>query len=308
MEKLDHEPLSRTALKAQRLKPAAGQQPVKRVWSRKRREFIELFDPSQCVTMREKRQLSAAQLAALEAGRQKLTHADCADCGKSFERYVLDQEGSSTTCAELRWKAEQRARDAEREANLRDLICLAIPGKSVFMDAETTGLNGDGGDELVELALVDEAGKVLLDSLVKPIRHTEWPDAQAIHGISPADVANAPSLDDLVPRLLDIIIDDAGALVLYNAGFDLAFLPEPLRSLATAKAVCAMDAYSLHVGEWDERRQSYRRHKLVVAADAAGHRWNGSAHRAHADAMATRSVWCWLRDVTPLLSRSAVQS
>ena len=41
---VDVAPLSRTALKAQRLKPAPDQEPVKRVWSRKRRGYIELFD------------------------------------------------------------------------------------------------------------------------------------------------------------------------------------------------------------------------------------------------------------------------
>ncbi|CAM5355212.1 hypothetical protein SSTU70S_05512 [Stutzerimonas stutzeri] len=45
MPQVDPEPLSRTALKAQRLKPAPGQEPVKQVWSHKRREHIELFDP-----------------------------------------------------------------------------------------------------------------------------------------------------------------------------------------------------------------------------------------------------------------------
>ena len=70
--------------------------------------------------------------------------------------------------------------------------------------------------------MVDDAGNVLLDSLVKPDRHTEWPEAQAIHGITPADVMNAPSLESLLPRLL-AVIEDAGTLVIYNAGFDLAF-------------------------------------------------------------------------------------
>ena len=289
----DVAPLSRTALKAQRLKPAPDQEPVKRVWSRKRRGYIELFDPRLCVPMPAKRPPSAAQLAALEAGRRKLTHADCAGCSQNLERHMLDRAGLCPACAEAEWEAEQREREGERQAALLELVNQAVPGRTVYMDTETTGLYGGCGDELLELALVDDAGNVLLDSLVKPDRHTEWPEAQAIHGITPADVMNAPSLESLLPRLL-AVIEDAGTLVIYNAGFDLAFLPDAVRPVASNKALCAMHAFSLHAGEWDERRQSYRWHKLGVAACAAGHRWEGSAHRARADALATRSVWHWL--------------
>lgn len=292
----DVEPLSRTALKAQRLKPAHDQEPVKRVWSRKRRGYIELFDPRLCVPMLAKRLPSAAQLAALEAGRRKLTHADCGGCAQSFERHMLDRAGLCPSCAEAKWEAEERARDAERQAALLELVKCAAPGRTIYMDTETTGLYACCGDELLEVAVVDDAGNVLLESLVKPARHTEWSDAQAIHGITPADVANAPSLESLLPRLL-AIIEEAGALVIYNADFDLGFLPDPLRPLASRKVLYAMRAFSLRAGEWDARRQSYRWHKLADAAYAAGHQWGGSAHRARADAMATRSVWRWLCDV-----------
>lgn len=291
----DIEPLSRTALKAQRLKPAADQEPVKRVWSRKRRGYIELFNPRLCVPMLAKRPPSAAQLAALEAGRRKLTHADCAKCAQNLDRHALDRAGLCPACAEAEWEAEQRERDAERQAALLELVNQAVPGGTIYMDTETTGLHGGYGDELLELALVDDAGNVLLDSLVKPQRHTDWPDAQAIHGITPADVANAPSLESLLPRLL-AVIEDADTLVIYNADFDLAFLPDAVRPVASGKALCAMHAFSLLAGEWDERQQSYRWHKLGVAACAAGHRWEGGAHRARADALATRTVWRWLCD------------
>jgi DNA polymerase-3 subunit epsilon len=294
-ETVDVSPLSRTALKAKRLKPAPDQEPVKRVWSRKRRAYIELFDPLLCVSMPARRPPSAAQLVALEAGRRKVTHADCAGCSQNFERHMLNREGLCPACVDAEWQAEQQERDAERQAALLELVDRATPGRTVYMDTETTGLYGECGDELLELALVDDAGIVLLESLVKPERHTEWPDAQAIHGITPADVANAPSLESLLPRLFTVI-ENAGALVIYNADFDLAFLPDSVRQVANGKAICAMQAFSLHAGDWNVHRQSYRWYKLMSAAHAAGHKWEGSAHRALADAMATRTVWRWLRD------------
>lgn len=55
-----------------------------------------------------------------------------------------------------------------------------------------------------------------------------------------------------------------------------------------------MRAFSLWSGEWSESRGDYRRHKLGVAAAAAGHIWAGDAHRARADTLAVRGVWQWL--------------
>ena len=180
-----------------------------------------------------------------------------------------------------------------RQAELMELLARSDQGRTVYLDTETTGLAAKSGDELLEIALVDDTGLVLLDSLVRPIHRTEWSEAQSIHGIKPTDVADAPELDSLLPRLLEVI-ESADTLVIYNADFDLSFLPDPVRSLAASKAVCAMQAFALHMGSWNEHRQVYRWHKLGVAATVAGHRWDGKAHRALADAMAARSVWLWL--------------
>jgi DNA polymerase-3 subunit epsilon len=288
--------LSRTALKAQRLKPAPGQKPAKRVWSQRRREYIELYDPRQCVAMRERRAPSPAQLAALEAGRRTLTHAACTGCGESVELYLLDQQRVCPDCAGMRWEATQRARENARVSALQALVARAAPSRTLYLDTETTGLSCYNGDEVVELAVIDDAGEVLLESLVKPARCQAWPDAQAIHGISPADVAGAPDLEQLVPQL-QALLEEADTLVIYNAAFDLAFLPEVLQPLASSKALCAMQAFALHIGDWDERRESFRWYTLTEAARLAGHQWDGDTHRARADAMAARSVWQWLRQM-----------
>lgn len=48
-------------------------------------------------------------------------------------------------------------------------------------------------NDLLEVAVVDESGAVLLDTLVRPRRRQAWPEAQAVHGIRPEDVASAPN-------------------------------------------------------------------------------------------------------------------
>lgn len=286
-------PLSRTALKDLRLKPAPGQEPIEKVWSHKRRGYIGLFDPRQCIPMRAKREASAAQLAALEAGRRKLTHANCVGCGQSTEKVILDRRRTCPACLQAQWLAAELEREERRFADLAAFVRCAPIGRTIYLDTETTGLRA-GADELLELAIVDDDGAILFESLVKPVSRGDWPGAQAIHGIAPEDVVSAPPLAELLPQLR-AIFEAAEALVIYNAEFDLAFLPEPLRALAQSKAVCAMETFGLFVGEWDERLQSYRWCKLAHAASIAGHVWIGCAHRARADALAARSVWHWLR-------------
>ena len=57
----------------------------------------------------------------------------------------------------------------------------------VYLDIEATGL--EPKDEVVAIGIVDAAGAVRLDTLVRPRRKKTWPRTQRIHGISPADVA-----------------------------------------------------------------------------------------------------------------------
>ncbi len=291
--KIEASPLSRTALKDLRLKPAPGQEPIEKVWSHKRRGYIGLFDPGQCVAMRAKREASAAQLAALEAGRRKLTHANCETCGQSTEKDILDRRGTCPTCQQTQWLAAEVEREHRRFDDLAAFVRCAPIGRTIYLDTETTGLHA-GADELLELAIIDDAGAILFESLVKPVSLSDWPGAQAIHGIAPEDVVSAPPLAELLPQLRGIF-ETTEALVIYNAEFDLAFLPKPLRALAQSKAVCAMEVFALLAGEWDERVQSYRWCKLSHAASIAGHVWSGCPHRARADALAARSVRHWLR-------------
>lgn len=87
-------------------------------------------------------------------------------------------------------------------------------GAAVILDTETTGLAG----YIVEIAVLDAAtGKVLLDSLVNPGCPVE-PGARWVHGITDDQLAGAPALAEVWPRLLAVT---RGRVVLaYNAQFD----------------------------------------------------------------------------------------
>ena len=161
---------------------------------------------------------------------------------------------------------------------------------TVYLDLETTGLASD--DEILEIGILDGRGRPLLDTLVRPIRHTVWQEAQAIHGIGPVEVKCAPSLDRLRSQVTELV--RGKRVVIYNAAFDSKFLVHELMHAASIE--CCMLAFAWHYGEWSEVHGGYRWQQLTTAADYVLFQWPGKAHRAIHDCMATRAVWRYLFD------------
>lgn len=159
---------------------------------------------------------------------------------------------------------------------------------TVFLDLETTGLNPKE-DRIVEIAIVDESGLVLVDSLINP-KVKIPPSASAIHGITDAMVGNAPTFAELWPIVRSAI--EGKRVVIYNAAFDRSFLPGRLSCASSVE--CAMLAFSKYRGIADGYGRGRKWFKLTAAAEYVEHVWTGDAHRALSDAEACRSVWLWL--------------
>ena len=107
----------------------------------------------------------------------------------------------------------------------------------LFLDTETTGLTTQ--DQIIEIAIVDQIGKVLLNTLINPGRVPINPHAEAAHGITASMLRGAPSLADLWPQIRSIL--SGNRVVIYNAKFDRRFFPD---NLACAGLVeCAMQAF-----------------------------------------------------------------
>lgn len=162
---------------------------------------------------------------------------------------------------------------------------------TLYLDTETTGLSPRDGAEIVEVAIIDDAGKAIVDSLVRPKRPIPA-DATRIHGIGDAMVSKAPLLEELWPEIERAVTGQQ--VVIYNAAFDRAFFPKRLGQ--AAQISCAMLAFAKAYGEWNPMRGEYKWQTLATAAAHVGHRFEGSAHRARADAVACRAVWRWLRE------------
>lgn len=100
-----------------------------------------------------------------------------------------------------------------------------LPSFTVF-DVETTGLDPNRGDRIIEIAGVRVEGGVLQEDqpfveLVNPERTIPW-EAKRVNRIDDCDVAGAPTIDQVLPRFLEFA--HGSILVAHNAQFDMGFL------------------------------------------------------------------------------------
>ena len=147
--------------------------------------------------------------------------------------------------------------------------------ETVYLDTETTGLSAD--DEIIEIAIIDDDGEPLINTLVKPINHTSWPEAQKIHGLSSIDLRHAPTQSEITNKIKEIVRDKC--VVIYNAPYDSQYLPE-LEEAAEVR--CAMREFA----EFNESKWK----SLTNAAKIIGYEGE-QAHRALEDTKTLRAIW-----------------
>jgi DNA polymerase III subunit epsilon len=110
--------------------------------------------------------------------------------------------------------------------------------REIVFDTETTGLSFSGGDRLVEIGCVElinrvETGRVF-HVYLNPGRDMPA-EAQAVHGLSTAFLADKQRFHDHCEELLDFIGD--APLIAHNAGFDFAFMNGEL-GLCSRPLIC----------------------------------------------------------------------
>ncbi len=162
--------------------------------------------------------------------------------------------------------------------------------KPVYLDTETTGLGPNA--EIVEIGIVDEAGGLLFELLVKP-RGAIEPDAMRVHKITPDMLQTAPGWVDIWPQV-DAVL--AGRLIgVYNAEFDMRLMKQShtrswLRwQMEDSAFFCIMKLYARFNGEWDVKRSAYRNVSLEMAGQQSGIALPNS-HRAHDDARLAKAL------------------
>ena len=228
-----------------------------------------------------KRELAAAARERKQAREQKKL-----DDAREDGYYSGYQKGYDTGYAEAEVEGKLKL------MRLAKVALRAADDKVIVIDTETTGLHA-GPDEILQLAITDTDGKELWNRYYKPTRKTEWPDAQAINGISPADVANCPPISE-DRDAIQALIDNAGGICIYNADFDCRFLLRAGLRIGGHRIYDVMLDFAELYGDWNDYWESYTWQKLTTAADHTGYVRGGEAHDALEDCRMTAHVqrWC----------------
>lgn len=249
------------------------------VWRRGER-WADLYDVGEA---RPKREASPAQLAALEKAQEK--RRACPGCKTVFP-YVLSWWNIQHCPV-----CEEQGRQLDRQGAIETAAAWLADPKAVILDTETTDLDG----YLVEIAVIDMQGAVLLDTLLNP-QHPISEGAQRVHGITEAMVADAPTFAQIFEQLDALLV--GRTVITYNAEFDRGVLRGEVFRLIHGQATqlqgegeaiafagraerawakrmrwaCSMEEYARFYGDWSEYHGDYRWQPLH-----GGHRALGDA-------------------------------
>lgn len=177
--------------------------------------------------------------------------------------------------------------------------------KILVFDVETTGIPSCLSEskslehEILQLAMVDADQKILFEGKFKPRNVLEWTEAETVHGITPYDVRDKPSIENHANEI-QRLIDKSDLLVAYNFQYDYVFL----RSIGISflgKHYC--DVMRLFAQKYLTRRHdgSLRLVSLKKCSEYFGYK-QYSEHDALEDVFATLHCFLKLREGTDELS------
>ena len=107
--------------------------------------------------------------------------------------------------------------------------------RQIFFDTETTGLNPESGDRVVDIGCVEMVNRQLtgrhLHFYLNPER--DMPEeAFRVHGLSAEFLSDKPKFAEIVEEFLAFIRD--AELIAHNAAFDVGFINAELKRCGKA--------------------------------------------------------------------------
>jgi len=103
--------------------------------------------------------------------------------------------------------------------------------REIIFDTETTGLSPENGDRVIEIGALELINRFptgrTYHVYLNPEGRAVHPDAEAIHGISNAELEDKPTFADELDRFLEFFKN--AKLVAHNASFDMKFLNAELK-------------------------------------------------------------------------------
>jgi len=125
-----------------------------------------------------------------------------------------------------------------------------LNSNAVILDTETTG--GAKTDQIIQLSIIDMAGKTLFDSLLKPTCAIN-PFAAKVHNLTDRHLRNAPPFTDVYEVVKSVL--NERTVIAYNAPFDKRQLVQTATAFKLDAAwverldwQCAMRAHAEYLG------------------------------------------------------------
>jgi DNA polymerase-3 subunit epsilon len=108
--------------------------------------------------------------------------------------------------------------------------------RQIFLDTETTGLNPETGDRIVEIGCIEMVNRRLtgrhLHFYLNPERPGS-PEATRIHGLTDEFLADKPKFREVAAEFVEFV--RGAEIIIHNAGFDVGFLNAELRRVQQPK-------------------------------------------------------------------------
>lgn len=163
-------------------------------------------------------------------------------------------------------------------------------GRVLFFDLELTGFYDR--DEIISISAVDGRGELVMNTLVRPTHTKKWKKTEKIHGITPEMTADAPTLEELTPRIKELF-DASDALIAYGVSTDYSHIKyiystEEEREALRRKVRCCANEFVRYAHEC---RPDVLHASLTDAMTCFEIDWEGTAHTSIADTYACRRVW-----------------
>lgn len=205
----------------------------------------------------------------------------CVECGKEI-RY---RRKLCRACFEADLAIRRAEGDAYRNADYH-----MKRERVLFFDLELTGVYQH--DEIISISITDGTGRVIMDTLVKPVHTKKWKRTEKIHGITPEMVADSPHLSDLTPTIKEIFAN-ADNLIAYGVSTDYSHIktiyetPEEQEELRAKTRCAAIEFVRFQQEHYPDRTHA----SLSDAMECLGIEWDGVAHTSIADTIGCAKVW-----------------
>lgn len=162
--------------------------------------------------------------------------------------------------------------------------------KVLFFDLELTGFYAR--DEIISISIVDGAGNLIMNTLIKPEHTKKWKKTEKIHGITPEMVEDSPTLKELTPTIKEIF-EGCDRLIAYGVSTDYSHIKyiyetEEEQEALREKVRCCANEF---VRFAHEHRPDVVHASLIDAMECFGIDWQGVPHSSIADTYACAAVW-----------------